>query len=130
MTMLKLIRQFFTNECRLISLRLDITCYRPQLDLHRCLKPAGNISTNSTLEEYQPYCLTLRHLHIHLKHSCFLEHLIEHVPLLEELSVYFEDSLSIWPRSKVEIETLIQTSGNWFDKVRLKENYEINCLCD
>ncbi len=120
----ELIRQFFTSECGLTSLRLDIACGDTQRDLHHCLKPPDTTSVYSIFEQYQPYCRTLRRLYIHLEYTCFLEHLVEHVPSLEELYTCFRHSLQISPRSEVEIETLIQSNGNWFTKVR--ENYHWN----
>jgi len=54
---------------------------------------------------------------MHLDHSCFLEHLIERIPKIEQLSVRLENSLinKILPGS--DIPTLILSNGNWFNKV-------------
>jgi hypothetical protein len=120
----ELIRQFFTSECGLTSLRLNIACDDDHRDLHHCLKPLDGTSVHSIFEQHQPYCRTLRRLYIHLEYTCFLEHLIEHVPSLEELYICFRHTLETSPRSKVEVETLIQSNGNWFSKVR--QNYHCN----
>jgi len=114
----ELIRQFFTSECGLTSLRLNIACDDDHRDLHHCLKTSDDTSVYPIFEQHQPYCRTLRRLYIHLEYTCFLEHLIEHVPSLEELYICFRHSLEISPRSEVEVETLIQTNGNWFSKVK------------
>jgi hypothetical protein len=107
MTMFKeLIRQIFSSESRLISLRLDLACKDSYVDLHQCLKP----SSCSIFDKYQPYCYsTLRRLYVHLEYTCFLEHLIEYVPVLEQLSVCFQSTLKIWRRPTLDINTLIQT---------------------
>lgn len=112
----KMIRQLFSGECQLNSLRIDIA----DIDayLYECLKLRDELSSSSTINQYQYPCKTLRNLRIYLKKVYFLEHLIEHVPSLEKLCVYFQDSLNIYPRSKAEIETLIQLNGLWFNKVR------------
>ena len=111
----ELIRQIFSGESKLISLRLDLVCKDSYVDLHQCLKP----SSCSIFDKYQPcYYSTLRRLHVHLEYTCFLEYLIEYVPVLEQLLVYFQHSLNIWRRPTLDMNTLIQTKGNWFNKVR------------
>jgi hypothetical protein len=118
----ELVCQLFSSECGLTSLRLDIACNDSYVDLHQCLKPCNNLSSDPIFNQYQTPCLTLRRLQIHLEYTCFLEHLIEHIPFLEKLHVHFRNSLEFRPRSKIEVETLIQSNGNWSNKVRQK-NY-------
>jgi hypothetical protein len=113
----ELIRQLFSDQCRLTSLRLDIIYVDSYADLYPCLKSRDNLSLYPIINQYQSSCLTLRSLHIHLQYTYFFEHLIEYVPVLEKLYVYFQNSLYIRPRSSSDIETLIQTNGNWFNKV-------------
>ncbi|CAF4845019.1 unnamed protein product, partial [Rotaria sp. Silwood2] len=60
--------------------------------------------------------MTLRRLYIHIEYTCFLEQLIEHVPLIEQLFVKFRHSLDTTRRSESDIEILMKTNGNWFDK--------------
>ena len=116
----ELIRQLFSGGSRLTSLRLDIVCNNSYVDLQQCLKPCNKLSSCSIFDKYQSYCMTLRRLHIHLQYTCFFEHLIEYVPALEQLSVYFRHSLNIWRRPLLDIDALIQTNGNWFNKVTLE----------
>jgi hypothetical protein len=62
--------------------------------------------------------MTLRRLHIRINYGCFLEHLIERVPVLEKLCVYSVSSLQSWQKAESAIDVLIEPNGNWFDKVR------------
>jgi hypothetical protein len=114
------IRKLFSNQSRLISLQLDITCYDSYVDLHECLKPCITHSS-FPIFKHRACCLTLRRLYIYIKYTCFLEYLIEYVPVLEQLSVHFCHSFNIWRRSTIDNDTL-QTNGNWFNKVRKKED--------
>ncbi|CAF4141865.1 unnamed protein product [Rotaria sp. Silwood2] len=116
-TFKELIRQLFSSECRLTLLRLDIICKDSYLDLHQSLTSGNNISSNSIHVKYQTCCMTLRRLYIHIEYTCFLEQLIEHVPLIEQLFVKFRHSLDTTRRSESDIEILMKTNGNWFDKV-------------
>lgn len=114
----ELISELFSNESRLISLELDISCYDSSFDLHDCLKSRITRSSSSIFQR-RPSCLTLRRLYICIKYTCFLEYLIEYVPVLEQLSVYFDDSFNLWHGSAIGNDTL-QTYGNWFNKLRKK----------
>ncbi|CAF4938045.1 unnamed protein product, partial [Rotaria sp. Silwood2] len=60
----------------------------------------------------------LRYLYVGLKYTSFLEHLIEHIPNIERLSVSFKKWLDLEFRSRSDIQTLIKSNGNWFEKVR------------
>lgn len=120
----ELICQLFSNECQLISLRLDLSCCYENLNLHHCFKPFDDIST------YSPYCLTLRYLYIHLDYAYFLEHLVEHVPFLGKLCVSFKNSLNVDSRSSDGHEVLSQSNGSWFNKVRQIIVHWIGRFCD
>src|SRR5690242_4232166 len=100
----ELICKLFSNQSRLTSLQLDITCYDSYVDLHDCLRSRITLSSFSIYKR-RPSCLTLRRLYIHIKYTCFLEYLIEYVPVLEELSVYFDHSFNLWRRSTIENDT-------------------------
>lgn len=117
LTMLEeLIRKLFSNQSRLISLQLDIACDDFAGSLHRCLEPHITLASFSMFTR-RPSCLTLRRLYIHIKYTYFLEHLIEYVPVLQQLSVCIHHSFKIFQRSTTDIDTLIQTNGKWFNKV-------------
>ncbi|CAF4889946.1 unnamed protein product, partial [Rotaria sp. Silwood1] len=83
--------QIFSNQCQLTSLQLDIT--KLSYEIHQSLNSHSYVSINKISNEFPSYCITLRHLYIHLNHICFLEHLIEYVSNLEQLSVHFHNSL-------------------------------------
>ncbi len=123
------IRQLFSSECGLTSLRLDLACDDSYLKLHQCLKPRNNLSSHSIFKQYQSRCLTLRRLQIYLEYTCFFEHLVEHVPFLENLYVHFRKSLKIYPRTKIEAEMLIKSNRNWVNKVS-QNHHRINCSSD
>ncbi|CAF1535451.1 unnamed protein product [Rotaria magnacalcarata] len=110
---LEFIRQLFSGKCRLISLRIDLVY--ADFGLYQYFKLNHYLSCSIT-EQYRASCHILRRLHIHLNYTYFLEYLIEHVPVLEKLNVIFCDSLEVRPRSMSDIENLIETSGNWFNK--------------
>ncbi|CAF2739236.1 unnamed protein product [Rotaria sp. Silwood2] len=114
----KLIRQFFSEKCQLIFLQLDIGDDDFPVNIHQCLTSSSNPCSSSVSNKTQYCCLTLRYLYIRLNYTCFLEHLIEYIPNIERLSVIFKQSMNIEPRSKSDIETLIKSNGNWFEKVR------------
>jgi hypothetical protein len=114
--MKKLIRRLFSSESRLTSLRLDISYVESSINLHRYLTTRHNLSSSVT-KQYQPSYI-LRYLYIRLENTIVFEHIIEHVPNLESLSICLKGSLTIWPRSESDIEALIRTNGDWFNKVR------------
>ena len=66
----------------------------------------------------QSNCLTLRYLHIHIQYTCFLDHLIGHVPNLERLIVRFRHSLKFPTQSNSNTEKLTTSNESWFNKVR------------
>ncbi|CAF2937098.1 unnamed protein product [Rotaria sp. Silwood2] len=107
--------QIFSNQCHLTSLQLDIT--KLSYEIHQSLNSHSYVSTNKISNEFPWYCITLRHLYIHLNHICFLEHLIEYVPNLEQLSVHFHNSLidKYYPNSNINILKL--SNKNWFNKI-------------
>ncbi|CAF3362472.1 unnamed protein product [Rotaria socialis] len=122
MMLKQLIRQFFSNKCQLTSLRLDIADDNSPVNIHQCLVLSSHPVSNSISSRMQRCCLTLRHLYVCLKYTCFLEHLIEHIPNIERLSVTFKPRIDFGSRSKSSIEKLIKSHGNWFEKVP-KLNY-------
>ncbi|CAF4810819.1 unnamed protein product [Rotaria magnacalcarata] len=68
----ELIRQLFSNECRLTSLRLDFASIYNDIDYLQCLKPHDNLSSGSmSVNKYKFRCSTLHRLHIHITHICF-----------------------------------------------------------
>ncbi|CAF3572884.1 unnamed protein product [Rotaria sp. Silwood1] len=93
----ELIRKLFSNQSRLISLQLDIACDDSYANLHRCLEPHITLAFFSIFTR-RPSCLTLRRLYIHIKYTCFLERLIEYVPVLQQLSCHtlYETNKAIW----------------------------------
>jgi hypothetical protein len=102
--------QIFSDQCQLTSLQLDIT--KSFYSIHQCL------NSNTISNEYQSCCLTLRCLCIHIDHKCFLEHLIEHIPNLEQLSVHIRNSLIDDDLPGSDTQALVTSNGNWFNKVR------------
>ncbi|CAM4786287.1 unnamed protein product [Rotaria magnacalcarata] len=89
-----LLNEIFSEKCQLISLRLDIPCDHSYLNIYQCLSSSA-ISNTSKI---QYCCMTLRYVDIRLHYTCLIEHLIEHVPNLERLSVYLRES---WNRNKL-----------------------------
>ncbi|CAF1070763.1 unnamed protein product [Rotaria sordida] len=107
--------QIFSNQCQLTFLQLDIA--NLSYEIHQSLNSRSYVSTNKISNDFQTYSITLRHLHIHLNHICFLEHLIEYVPNLEQLSIHFLNSLldKYYLDSKINIPKL--SNENWFNKM-------------
>ncbi|CAF4139762.1 unnamed protein product, partial [Rotaria magnacalcarata] len=105
--------QLFSSQCQLNSLRLDIGSY----DIDQCIKIFSDSYYNPISNQFQSSCMTLSRLYIRIKCTYFLEHLIEHIPALERLSVEFNKTLNIQPRSVSLIEQLCQSNGNWYNKV-------------
>ncbi|CAF3666903.1 unnamed protein product [Rotaria sp. Silwood1] len=110
------LRQLFSSQCQLTSLRLDIVSYHIGYDTDDCMKLFSHSLQNSISNECQSFCTTLSHLYIHIRYAYFLEQLIEHIPAIEKLSVKFNRTLDIEPRSMSFIETLRQANGNLFNK--------------
>ncbi|CAF4024654.1 unnamed protein product, partial [Rotaria sordida] len=118
-----MIKQFlcklFSDQCQLISFRLDISNESRDGSIHRCLSSSFYIFSNLISYQHQSYCVTLRYLYIRINQIRFLEDLIEHVPNLEKLSVELDCSLgsfASWRKSNVEI--LKQSKTNWFNKIQ------------
>ncbi|CAF1482062.1 unnamed protein product, partial [Rotaria sp. Silwood1] len=118
----QLIRQLFSDRCQLMFVRLDVADDDPPINIHQCLVLSSHPSTKLISNKIEYGCLTLRHLYIRIKYTCFLEHLIEYIPNIERLSVIFKQSMDMEPRSKSDMEILIKSNGNWFEKVP-KLNY-------
>ncbi|CAF1435501.1 unnamed protein product, partial [Rotaria sordida] len=118
----KLICQLFSDKCQLISLQLDIADDNNPLNIHQCFTLCSHPSSSSISNKIQYCCLTLRYLYVRLQYTSFLEHLIEHIPNIERLSVIFKNRMNLESRSRSDIETLIKSNGNWFEKVP-KLNY-------
>ncbi|CAF3015196.1 unnamed protein product [Rotaria sp. Silwood2] len=85
----KLICQLFSDKCQLISLQLDIDDDNNPLNIHQCFTLCSHSSSKSISNKIQYCCLTLHYLYVCLKYTYFLEHLIEHIPNIEQLSVIF-----------------------------------------
>ncbi|CAF1082255.1 unnamed protein product [Rotaria sordida] len=122
----QLLNEIFSNKCQLNSLQLDIT--KSFYSIHQCLNPDSNLQSRTISNEYQSYCLTLRRLYIRLDYRCFLEHLIQYVPNLEQLSVHFRHSLDKDIAFGSNIETLILSNGNWFNKSLIVNDLEFGYL--
>ncbi|CAF3793008.1 unnamed protein product [Rotaria sp. Silwood1] len=106
--------QIFSNQCQLTSLQLDIA--NLSYEIHQSLNSPDYLSSNKISNESQSYCITLRRLFIHLEYACFLEHLIEYVPNLEQLSIHFRNSLIDKYRLDSNIQIPKLSNGNWFNK--------------
>jgi hypothetical protein len=113
----KFLRQLFSDKCQLISLELDISNDKNFVDIHECFS-LSSISNNNIVVTH---CITLRYLHIHLIYGYFLEHIIEHVPALESLSVIFKYSLIRESSYESEMKQFPSTTLNWYKKVRRNE---------
>ncbi|CAF0874292.1 unnamed protein product [Rotaria sp. Silwood1] len=107
--MKQLLCQLFSGQCKLKSLRLDISNDFINNDIHRCLTSNYYPSTGR--------CCALRRLDIRIEYACFLENLIEHVPNLEQLSIEFQFSLKFDSLWKTNFEILEQSNENWLNKI-------------
>ncbi|CAF3182013.1 unnamed protein product [Rotaria sp. Silwood2] len=107
------LRTLFSDKCRLISLEVDISNDDSAVDIHGCFS-LSSISINNVVVTH---CMTLRYLHIHLIYGYFLEHIIEHVPILETLSVIFKDSLMKESSYKPKMKRFASTILNWYEKM-------------
>ncbi|CAF4945078.1 unnamed protein product [Rotaria sp. Silwood1] len=113
----RFLRQLFSSQCQLNSLRLDIDNCTIGYNTDECSELFSHSFHNSIFNEFQSYCTTLSRLHIHIKYTYFLEHLIEYTPALEQLSIKFNKTLNIEPRSESFIEKLSQSNEDWCNKV-------------
>ncbi|CAF3420896.1 unnamed protein product [Rotaria socialis] len=127
----KFINKLFSRQNQLVSLRLDIANGMCDIDIHQCLSLSSYPYSRVIFNKRESYCLSLRYLHIHLIYTCFLEHIIECIPALEQMSVNFKSSMNMEPRSTTDIETLIKSNGTWFDKLPKLESFSLKTLiCD
>jgi hypothetical protein len=118
MNMIKqFLRQLFSAQCQLTSLRLDIGNEFRYGGIHGCLTSNSDLFSNFIQCQLPSCCVTLRRLHIRLNQTCFLESLIEHVPNLEKMFVEFRSSLNNGSSWSSNVEILRQSNGNWFNKV-------------
>ncbi|CAF4872887.1 unnamed protein product, partial [Rotaria sp. Silwood1] len=113
----RFLRQLFSSQCQLNSLRLDIDNCTIGYNTDECSELFSHSFHNSIFNEFQSYCTTLSRLHIHIKYTYFLEHLIKYTPALEQLSIKFNKTLNIEPRSESFIEKLSQSNEDWCNKV-------------
>ncbi|CAF4964226.1 unnamed protein product, partial [Rotaria sp. Silwood1] len=112
----RFLRQLFSSQCQLNSLRLDIDNCTIGYNTDECSELFSHSFQNSIFDEFQSYCTTLSRLHIHIKYTYFLEHLIEYTPALEQLSIKFNKTLNIEPRSESFVEKLSQSNEDWCNK--------------
>jgi hypothetical protein len=115
-----LICQIFSERCQLIFLRLDTPYHDTFItnDIHQCLSLPSDRYSISSLNKAQHCCMTLRYLHICIHYGCFLEHLVEHVPNLERLSVYFRRP---WIRNEIYgwiSKPIGESNDTWPNKVK------------
>ncbi|CAF4333647.1 unnamed protein product, partial [Rotaria sordida] len=99
MMLKQLIRQFFSNKCQLTYLQLDMADDNSSVNIRQCLILSSHSSPISISNKIQYCCLMLRYLYVCLKYTCFLEHLIEHIPNIERLSVTFKRWRDFEPRT-------------------------------
>jgi hypothetical protein len=114
----QLLCQLFSAQCKLKSLRLDISNEFRDGVLHQSLPSNSYHSSNFIQCQLQSCCTTLRRLHIRLNQTCFLENFIEFVPNIEEISVEFDDTMDSYALSASNMESVNQLNENWFNKVR------------
>ncbi|CAF2791573.1 unnamed protein product [Rotaria sp. Silwood2] len=112
----QLLSQIFSGQCQLTSRHLYMTKLR--YAIHQCLKSYPShlpLTTNSN--ELQSYCVSLRRLHIQLEYTCFLEHLIDRVPNLEQLSAVFSQLRCGDQLRDSNFQRSILSNESWFNKV-------------
>ncbi|CAF3874562.1 unnamed protein product, partial [Rotaria sordida] len=103
------VRRLFSDKCQLTSLELDLSTDFFNVNIHKCFSTITNKPVT--------HCMSLRYLHIHLIYGFLFEHLIEHVPNLEILSVQFKNAL-LWKNSlDSDTTTFIPTNVNWCNKI-------------
>ena len=108
--------KLFSGKCQLTSLPLDISNDDPCLRIHEFCLSSCNIHQNLIHNELFTYCITFRHLHIHLIFGSMLDNIINHVPALETFSIQFENSLFnewLYPKVKKSYTSIV----NWYNKV-------------
>ncbi|CAF4324307.1 unnamed protein product, partial [Rotaria sordida] len=77
---------------------------------------SSDIYSNQIDNQLVTNCMTLRRLHIHVIHGYFIEHIIEHVPALEILSVVIGNSLAQEQLYYMKTKKFSSTIINWYDK--------------
>lgn len=108
--------QIFSQQCQLTYLTLDISDLYG--NINQCLKSSSDFRLNINADGSQFYCLTLRHIKIRLNYTCFLEDLIERVPNLVQLSIDCKNLERHYGFSDGDVQNLLRSHGNWFNKVR------------
>ncbi|CAF4744957.1 unnamed protein product, partial [Rotaria sp. Silwood2] len=103
----KFLRELFSDKCQLTSLELNIPNDHNYNGIHECLSINNPVII---------YCITLRHLHIHLIYGYFLENIITYVPALQTLSVTFKDSLMQKRLYEPKMKRFISINFNWYEK--------------
>ncbi|CAF2033763.1 unnamed protein product, partial [Rotaria magnacalcarata] len=112
----KFLCKIFSGQSQLISLHLDIS--EASSSIHQCLKSrSSTFSSNNIVDLFHSNCLTLRYLHIHSQFPCFFEHLIEHVPNLEQLTICFQHLRINFAESYSNIQKLVTSNASWSNKV-------------
>ncbi|CAF3328527.1 unnamed protein product [Rotaria sp. Silwood2] len=104
----KFLRELFSDKCQLTSLELNIPNDHNYNGIHECLSINNPVII---------YCITLRHLHIHLIYGYFLENIITYVPALQTLSVTFKDSLMQKRLYEPKMKRFISINFNWYEKL-------------
>jgi len=113
----QLLSQIFSGQCQLTSLQLDMT--KSHCDIHQCLKLyPSHLPLKTISDGFQSYCVSLRRLYIQLEYTCFLEHLIDHVPNLEQLSAVFPHLQRDDELYDSNFQRPLLSNESWFNKVR------------
>ncbi|CAF3958210.1 unnamed protein product [Rotaria magnacalcarata] len=111
------LRELFSSRSRLTYLRLDIGRCQDVYLIDQCIKLFSPSSQNPVSNKFLPYSTTLCRLYIHIRYTYILEHIIKHVPSLEQLTIKFNRTLHIAPPSISFIEKSSQSNESWFNKV-------------
>ncbi|CAF5001661.1 unnamed protein product, partial [Rotaria sp. Silwood1] len=116
------VRRFFSDKCQLTSLKLDLSIDDFYAHIHHCFSLINN--------EPVMHCMSLRYLHIHLIYGFLFEHIIEHVPNLEILSVQFRNCLVREWSFGLKIETFVPTNVNWYNKMSKLKCFALESAID
>ncbi|CAF2149370.1 unnamed protein product [Rotaria magnacalcarata] len=112
----QLLSQIFSGQCQLTSFHLNMTTSRSAI--HHCLKSYRSHLPSTTISDgFQYYCVSLRRLYLQLEYTCFLEHLIDHVPNLEHLSTVFSQLRRDGELYDSNFPRPILSNESWFNKV-------------
>ena len=104
------VRRLFSDKCQLTSLKVDVSINDSNATVH----PYFSLINN----EIGTHCISLRYLHIHLSSGCLFEHIVEHVPNLEILSVEFQSFLIRQWHPILNTETFLPINADWCNKVK------------